>query len=211
MAAAQPRPRRAGVPPDVGQRLGRGEVQRRLDRGLRPRGQVDVDRDGDGAQQGGGLQSSSEATVGENRRVDAADEVAQLGERGAGIGARLLQQRGRAVGVGVGADGLRRQPERHPDGGEPRLCAVVQVTLDAPQLGGLRVDRGGSGHRELLDAPGQRGVGRGEKRAYQQREPADRPWHGPPDDRREDQHRQRQDRERTLAPTRRLDRAASSP
>ncbi len=38
VAGAQPRPRCARVPPDIGQGLGRGEVQRRLDRGLRPRG-----------------------------------------------------------------------------------------------------------------------------------------------------------------------------
>ena len=38
---------------------------------------------------------------------------------------------------------------------EPGLRAVVQVALDAPQLGGLDVERAAAGARELVDALGE--------------------------------------------------------
>ena len=42
--------------------------------------------------------------------------------------------------------------ELHAQGDEPRLGSVVQVALDAPQLGGLHVEGARAGARELVDA-----------------------------------------------------------
>ena len=90
------------------------------------------------------------AAVGEHRRVDAADDGAQVAERGTGRRAGLGDQlpglpRGRVAKRLVG------QPEAHPDRDQPGLRAVVQVALDAAQLGGGVVDGLGPGLGEHLD------------------------------------------------------------
>jgi hypothetical protein len=127
----------AGVLGDVGERLGDGEVRDRLHGGPRPDRHVDLDGDRDGAARGEAGQRRVEAAVGEHRRVDAADQFAELDEGGLGLGVRLVDEGGRGVNV-VGE--LRLRPaEFHRDGDEPLLRAVVQVPLDPPALGLGRV------------------------------------------------------------------------
>ena len=61
----------------------------------------------------------------------------------------LPQQRDGRVGVGV--DQLLGQPHVHARGGDPGLRAVVQVALDAAQLGLVVVDRRRAGLDDLVD------------------------------------------------------------
>ena len=86
--------------------------------------------------------------VGEDRRVNAADQVAQLGQCLAGglasLGEQLLRGGRVAVHQGLG------HAQVHAEGGQPGLRTVVQVTLDPAQLGGLGVDRLGAGLGQLL-------------------------------------------------------------
>ena len=42
--------------------------------------------------------------------------------------------------------------ELHAERDQPGLCAVVQVTLDPPQLGRLHVERSAAGAGQLVDA-----------------------------------------------------------
>lgn len=75
--------------------------------------------------------------VGEHRRVDAVDEVAQVRQRLLGVPADVGQEFEGAVGVAVQQPGgaVERHAQRH----EPDLRAVVQIPFDALQFGGLRV------------------------------------------------------------------------
>ena len=106
----RPRPGRAGARPgaattSTGTRGARGEV----------------------------VERGRQAAVGEDRRVDAAREVAQLLQREARLLARLAHQLGgrRVALLGALLGHAQRQRERH----EPLLGAVVEVALDAPALG----------------------------------------------------------------------------
>jgi len=64
-----------GVLDDVGERLSAEEIDARLDRGGKPlAGQVELDRDGEPAGQGG--ESSGQAALGQDRRVDPRGEFA---------------------------------------------------------------------------------------------------------------------------------------
>jgi hypothetical protein len=120
------RARRAGVLGDVRERLGDGEVDRRLDRGCGP-GARDpkLDRQRRAGRQP--LERRGEPALAQDRGVEAVREVAQLGEPLAELGARLGEQllRGRAAGPGGGAI----EQERGED--EALLGAVVQVALEA--------------------------------------------------------------------------------
>ncbi len=79
-----------------------------------------------------------QAAVGEDRRRDAAGEVAQLGDREARVLACGAHERS---GLGLVGEPLLGAAEVHAQRDEPGLRAVVQVALDAPQLGGLDVER----------------------------------------------------------------------
>ena len=87
--------------------------------------------------------------------MDAAREVAQLGERELGVLARLPDEVERVLALGEPVLG---EPDRQGDGHEPLLRAVVQVALEPPALRVGRGDdprlRGG----EPLDARGQHRV-----------------------------------------------------
>ena len=96
--------------------------------------QVDAQR----AVQGQRADRVGQAAVGQYRRVDAADQVAQLGQRLGRSIAGLGQQRpcrGRVL-VEHLPGGVQGHAHRH----QPGLRAVVQVPLDPPQLRGAGVD-----------------------------------------------------------------------
>ena len=88
-------------------------------------------------------QGGVEAAVGEDRRVDAPDEVAQLGEGRLGLVVGVGHERLGLLGVGVEA--LAGPAEVHGERDEPLLGAVVQVALDAAALGLGAVDGGAPG------------------------------------------------------------------
>ena len=146
----------AGVLDRVGERLGDREVARGLDRRAEPSGQDDV---GLGAQrrvQGQRPDRLAQAAVGQHRGVDAADQVAQLGESlGRGFPG-LGHQRDR--GLRAGRDQVLGGPQAHAQGDQPGLRPVVQVPLHPPQLGRGAVHRVGPGMGQLLHPPGQVGV-----------------------------------------------------
>ena len=73
-----------------------------------------------------------EAAVVEHGGVDAARQLAQLGDRGLGGGVGLGEQRLRLFRVLV--DLLLREPERHTYRHEAGLHPVVEVALDAGAL-----------------------------------------------------------------------------
>ena len=93
----------------------------------------------------------------EDGRVDAADQVAQLGERLLDLAVRVLQGRGGLrVARRLAPGAAQLDAERH----EPLLGAVVQVALDAAALlvGGTDRGRAGLGqlHRATLGLRGPR-------------------------------------------------------
>ena len=143
------RARVAGVLGDVGQRLRDDEVGRRLDH--RGRAAVDVGVDGDVGRHAPAerVDGGGEPAGDEHRRRDPARQIAQLGDRRARLAARLADE--------VGELGLVGQPrlgaaELHAQGHQPRLRPVVEVALDAAQLGVLHVQRPAARARELVDA-----------------------------------------------------------
>jgi hypothetical protein len=124
------------VPGHVGDQLRRAEVRDRRDRLRWPDGQVDPRAHRQAGTAGQGLQRHVQPVV-EGRRVDAANQVAQLGDRRPGVAQRGVHQvpatdqfRGVARGAG---QLLLRAGERHRDGDEPGLRAVVEVALDPAQ------------------------------------------------------------------------------
>ena len=123
----------------VRQRLGDDEVGGGLDRRGGGRSSSRPRPSGSGAALGQRLERRAEPAVGEDRRVDAAGQVAQLLQRLADAGAGLGYQLLRALRVGL--EPLLRQPEAHAERDEPGLRAVVQVALDAAELGVLILDR----------------------------------------------------------------------
>ena len=96
------------------------------------------------------LDGADEAAVGEHGWVDAPDDGTQVGQRVAVRHLRLLEQL--AGRVGIALDGVERHAERHAGRHEASLGAVVEVALDAPQLGGLDVDGVGASAGERVDA-----------------------------------------------------------
>ena len=96
-----------------------------------------------GGVQGEGADRVGEAPVGEHRRVDAAHQVTQVVKGTGGRLARLGNQGERRLGAG--AHELLGGAQRHADGDEAGLRAVVQVTLDAAQLGDRDLGRVAAG------------------------------------------------------------------
>ena len=155
---------------------------------------LDVDRHR--AERGEAGQGRVEAALGQDRRVHAADQVPQFGQRRLRLDVRPVDQvPGR---LGVVAE-LRLGPaEFHRQRDQPLLGAVVQVALDPLPLGLGRVhhplaahlqlgDPGGQVRRGREQPPGQGGVGGREaaghpRRPGQQQRGADgrcRPRHCP--------------------------------
>ena len=149
---------RARVLGHVRQRLGDDEVDRALDRRGRAlrdiHGQADRHRaPGDHRRQRG-----VETAVLENGRVEAAHEVAQLGERLLRFFVRARDELQRAIRVG--GEVLLRASEVHAQGDQALLRAVVEVTFDATALGLGAVERGGAARVQLLDPGLERVAGR---------------------------------------------------
>ena len=145
-----PRPGRLGVLGDVGQALGHGEVRRRLDRRrAAPAGASPVTSTGTARSSAERLDRRLQPAVGQHRRVDAVDDVAQVAQRGAAGLPRLGQHLPGVLGVAL--EELGGHPEGHPEAGQPRLRAVVQVALDPSQLGGGVVEALAAGLGERLD------------------------------------------------------------
>ncbi|GAA3049830.1 hypothetical protein GCM10020000_33060 [Streptomyces olivoverticillatus] len=148
----------AGVLHRVGQHLADREVGGRLDRRGEPARQAGLDMDVEEAVERQGPYGVAEPAVGEYGRVDAADQAAQVLQRLRGRPADVQQQLtgGRRVAV--------QQPDgalqRHAQGDEPGLRTVVQIALDAPQLGGLGVHRLGAGAVQPVHAPREFGAAR---------------------------------------------------
>ncbi len=105
------------------------------------------------AQRGHTGQGRVEAAVGQYRRVHAADQVAQLGERLLGLGVGLVDQL--TGGVEVVAEPGLGPAELHGQRDQPLLRAVVQVTLDPPPLRLGRVDHPLAADLQLGDPGGQ--------------------------------------------------------
>ena len=153
---------RPGVLGHVGQRLGDDEVDGALDRRRRALRHVDRQRHRHRAAGDDRRQRGVEPAVLEDRGVEAAHEVAQLGQRLLGLLVRAGDELQRAVGIG--GELLLGPAEVHAERDQPLLRAVVQVALDAAALGLGAVERGGAARVELLD-PGLERVAARARRA----------------------------------------------
>ncbi|GAA3040486.1 hypothetical protein GCM10010464_00020 [Pseudonocardia yunnanensis] len=80
-----------GVLGRVGQRLGDQVVGGDLDLLGQPAIEADVEFDRDGAAAGEGLERGGQAAAGEDRRVDAAGELAQLVQSGGRLGGQVVE------------------------------------------------------------------------------------------------------------------------
>ena len=137
---------RPAVLGDVGERLGRREVGRVLDLARQPPGQGGVDRHGDRCLVGELAERRRQPEVGQDLRLDAVDQLPQLGHQLLG----LLVRGGH--GLRGGRPGRQVEPgqaELHGERDQLLLGAVVQVTLDAAALGLEGVGQPGTGRRDL--------------------------------------------------------------
>lgn len=71
--------------------------------------------------------------------MDAAHQFTQFGECFLGVGARVGDE---VAGVAARRQAFFGSAQRHGDGDQPCLRAVVQVALDPAEGGGRIVDRG---------------------------------------------------------------------
>jgi hypothetical protein len=126
------------------------EVGRGLDGGCRPLGHVCVDVDEEWTARGERPDCRLEPAVAQDRRMDAAGEIAQLAQGQTEPRARLRDEC--ASSLGVLTESLLRHPEAHPERHQPRLRAVVEIALDPAQLCVLSVDGSRAGLLESLDA-----------------------------------------------------------
>ena len=130
---------RARVLGDVGQRLRDEEVARGLDRLGQPLGERDGQLERDAGAVGELVERRRQPALGQQARVDALAELAQLGQRvregrPAPRDDRLRRGSGRRSSRALG------EAERHRDRHEALLGAVVEVALDPPPLGVGRLD-----------------------------------------------------------------------
>jgi hypothetical protein len=152
----------------VGEGLGDHEVGGRLDRAGQALGDdLHADRDGRAGGQCGDRRV--QPPVDQHRRVDAARQVAQVGEGALGLFVRLADQLGGRLRVG--AELLPGHAEVHGEGDQALLGAVVEVALDAAALVLGRVHRPVAAGLQGVDpgaqlrlagaeqAPGDGGVG----------------------------------------------------
>ena len=96
-------------------------------------GQSPLDRDGqldgDGAAAGECVQRRSQPALGQQHRVDAAGQLAQLVQRAGRLADQRVQLRRQLVGLG--RHRRLRRAQAQGEGDQPLLGAVVQVALDA--------------------------------------------------------------------------------
>ena len=151
-------PGRARMLGGVRERLGDEVVRRRLDRIGQPVVEPDVQLDRHGGAPRQHLERRHEPVVGEDRRVDAAGQLAQLLERLREVRVGAPEQLGR-LRVAVGdLPPDQAQGERERD--EPLLRAVVQVALEPAPLVVARRDDARARCRQLL---ARLGVGQRER------------------------------------------------
>ena len=100
------------------------------------------------------VERAGEPLVAEDRRVDAARQLAQLLERAVELNAHVGEQALRGLWVALDArlDAAEVERERH----QPLLGAVVQVALEAAAFGVLDLDDAGGRGRQLLARVGVR-------------------------------------------------------
>ena len=137
---------RAGVLRYVRERLRSDEVRRRLHRGREP-----IVRDVDGDRQrralGQRLHGGSKAVVCQDRRVDAAGELAQLVDGGTRVLDALVEQRleiRRDIRAALG------ELQGHHRMDQALLRAVMEVTHHAPALLIARLHDAGAGREQLV-------------------------------------------------------------
>ncbi len=136
--------RRARVLAGVRERLGDNEVGGALDRRLRALG--NRHRDGHGRRARPAASARTAASSPRSASTGgwiATREVTQLPQRFAGSGASLREQL-RAPPAGRLGELLLGHAKAHAERDESRLGAIVQVALDATQLGLLHVDGAGA-------------------------------------------------------------------
>ena len=105
--------RRAAVTHGVRQRLGDDEVRRRLHRRRRALVQLDVEPDRERRARDERRERRVEPAVGEDRRVEPAREVAQLGDRALELLVGVTHQHARLLGLRL--ELLERHAEIHPE------------------------------------------------------------------------------------------------
>lgn len=145
---------RAGVLGRVGEQFGDAEIEGGLDRRVQAQAEIDADGGFERAVQGESAYGIDQPALGQQRRADAPDQVAELGQGRGGPRSRLPQQRLGPVGVGLHQ--LLHGRQGHPERDHARLRSIVQVALDAPDLGGLRDRRVRALGRQLVHPVGQR-------------------------------------------------------
>ena len=117
---------------------------------------VGLDRDRNGRAGGERVQRGLESALGEDGRVDAARELAQLGQARLELDHRPVEQRGRLLRVGLHAPA--RVAQQQGDAHQARLRPVVQVALEAPALGVARLHEPRPGGAQLDHSGAQIGV-----------------------------------------------------
>lgn len=129
----------------VRKRLGHHVVGGRLDLPGQPLGRdvpVDLDLDLQRGARDQRVECRRQPSVGEDRRVDATRQLAQLGERlGKLLGGCIEQLLGRG---GLRADAGARKPQRQRQRHEPLLGPVMEVALEAAALGVGGLDDAGA-------------------------------------------------------------------
>jgi F420-dependent oxidoreductase-like protein len=123
---------------DVVQRLEATEVHRGLDRLVVASVAAHLDGDRDRCLASLRLEGGPESLVGEQRRIDAPGEVAQIFESSFGVALDVAEQAGALGRVSLGE--LLGEPGLDGEGDQLLLGAVVEVALDPPSLLVLRGD-----------------------------------------------------------------------
>ena len=96
------------------------------------------------------LERATETCLGQDRRVQSLRQFAQIADRGLCFGTGRVEFReGRRIGFRPEAPAkqLQRDPERH----ETLLRAIVEVALDPPPFGVLRLGQPGTGCADRLE------------------------------------------------------------
>ena len=127
--------------------LGNDRVGRRLDRRREPAVREPADRHRHARLLRKRLDRRADALVGEDGREEPVRELAQILDRGAQLGVRLLERGGR---LHAGREPRAHEPERQGESDEALLGAVVQVPLEPAPLGIGGVDDAGAGAAELF-------------------------------------------------------------
>ena len=117
---------------------------------------------GTGPRAGDRVERGDQAAIEQDRRRDPADEVADLGQRLAGLLLALEDELLRRRGIGV--DPLAGEAKIDREHHQPLLRAVVEVALDPVQLARLDVEDGRPALSQRLDlAPQLAALGRAEE------------------------------------------------